>query len=88
MTELEGVGTSTAQVKRKIRGPKQGDEGVLRRVFQANQAVIDATQALLQERATRSMWVQEALDMGWSVRGLAQALGVDKSWVQRAMGQD
>lgn len=88
MSDVSGEGTATAQVKRRKRGPNQGRDTAVWGVDFYNERVIEATQALLQARALRGDAVRHALAEGWSVRGLAQALGVDKSWVQRAMGQD
>lgn len=74
---------ATGEVKRRNRSRVKGDQATLSEVVSAQHMLAEALSAASRAREARSAAVKAALDSGWSVRGLAEALGVDKSWVQR-----
>lgn len=64
----------------------KGDAGAVSDVREAQSALREALSAASRAREARSAAVKAALEAGWSTRGLAEELGVDKSWVQRVAG--
>lgn len=66
------------------RGRVTGAPESLSRVMAAGEALEGALSAVLKARADRGEAVRQALAEGWSYGGLAEALGVSVSWVQRA----
>jgi hypothetical protein len=88
MSELAEERAGLRERRTRDRGRKTGPGPYLWTVRVASVSVRDAEAALLKARARRARTVRNALRAGWSVRGLAEALGVDPKWVQRAQRQD